>query len=822
MFTRRDALLQRVADAISSRIAYWRRDGVCTDANRAYCIWAGRDRAALVGQTMAAVFGSAVLEQVQARVDAVLDGRPQDFEIVTNGSDGTPTRSRLQFLPDLREGLADGFVAIVHDVSAPGNADFRLQLLNGELRDARDRAQAASRVKTSFLANMSHEIRTPINAIVGLTHLLQLDSQQARSRERLGKISGAAQHLLGVVNAILDLSKIESGKLALEAVDFSLDAMLARVTSLVASDARAKGLELVTNPDHLPHTLHGDETRISQALLNLLSNAVKFTAHGSVTVRCEIVEQSTETILLRFAVHDTGIGIDPALIPGLFTAFTQADSSTTRRFGGTGLGLSITRDLARLMGGDAGAESAPGHGSTFWFTVRLAPAVGASVPAHETIPTGWRALVVDDLAEARDAMCEMLGELGMRCDSVASGRDAVAAADLAAAAGDAYAVCIVDWTLPDLDGTKTWLALKGIGAHAHMRAILVTSEDSAHMWDSAFKANMRTVLVKPVSLMSLRRALNEAESGGPASRSPSPSRADAFELLRATRRGAHILLAEDNLLNQDIASSLLRSAGLDVDIASDGAETLLKAAASHYDLILMDVQMPFVDGLDATRRLRKIPAMQAVPIIAMTANAFDDDRAACLAAGMNDFLGKPFDPQAMFAKLLHWLPPGPFPEASSLQGPTEPVARADTPSHRDRLEGMSSVDGLDVGRGLELFGRDIGFYLSMLSHFAAIYREGSAELERAFVDSSPAGFAAAAHSLRSASASIGAVRLERSAHDLERLALRNDHAADIAEGATDLRLQLALFVRQLGRTVAPPGRGAVAPERAHPAPLQGS
>jgi PAS domain S-box-containing protein len=364
-----EAFLRTVADNLPARVAYWRSDGVCVFVNRAYTERYKRSREDFIGRKWTDIFGEQGARERAARGYAVLKGAAQRFEVEEKNADGILEQTWVHYIPDLQGDEVRGFFVLATDVTEIRSAELRLQLLNQELVDARNRAEAASVAKSAFLANMSHEIRTPMNAIIGLTHLLHRDSSVPEQRDRLGKVTDAAHHLLAVINDILDLSKIEAGKLNLESIDFSLDTMLTRVSALVGDGARLKGLELVVDGDGVPRSLRGDSTRLSQALLNLLSNAVKFTSAGSVALRCDVVEKRRGSVLVRFQVRDTGIGIAADKLGGLFSAFEQADSSTTRRFGGTGLGLSIAKGLVAIQGGRMGVDSTLGQGSTFWFTV---------------------------------------------------------------------------------------------------------------------------------------------------------------------------------------------------------------------------------------------------------------------------------------------------------------------------------------------------------------------------------------------------------------------------------------------------------------------
>ena len=463
--------------------------------------------------------------------DALQQGKPWKGEFHNRNKDGSESVSFAIITP-LRQpdGRVTHFVAVQEDITekrrlADELSRHRLHLEDlvvertMELLNARQQAEAANLAKSTFLANMSHEIRTPMNAIVGMTHVLRRAGVTPEQADRLDKIDGAGKHLLAIINDILDLSKIEAGRLQLETTDFQLSVVVDSVASLIRESGQAKGLQIRVELDAVPDWLRGDPTRISQALLNYAGNAVKFTEQGVITLRVRRLEERAGDLLLRFEVSDTGVGIAPDKLGRLFHAFEQADASTTRKYGGTGLGLVITRRLAELMGGEAGVDSKPGAGSTFWFTARLKPRA--------------------------------------RAENIA----------------------------------------------------------------------------------------------------PPVAYADAETAIRRRHYGKRILIVDDEPINLEVAKILLEETGLTVDAAEDGEQAIRMARENAYAAILMDMQMPNIDGLEATRQIREIRGYRDTPIIAMTANAFSEDRLRCFDAGMNDFLAKPFSPDEIFAKLLIWLDP---------------------------------------------------------------------------------------------------------------------------------------------------------------------
>ena len=534
--------------------------------------------------------------------------------------------------------------------------------MEDELVDARDIAEKASKAKAEFLANMSHEIRTPLNAIMGMAYLVLQTPLTERQTDYMTKLQDSSQHLLSLINDILDFSKVEAGKVVLEKVEFRLDQVLSTAANLIAEKATLKGIELIIDVEPgVPDSLVGDSLRVGQILINLMNNAVKFTDKGEIKVNIRVEEDLGEEVILRCSVSDTGIGMSDQQRATLFESFTQADTSTTRKYGGTGLGLAISKRLSTLMGGDIGVDSVAGHGSTFWFTIRVGR--GSEIQPTADFSVNFRnkrVLVVDDNESARLVLKHYLDVMGFQVFGAGSGETAIQAVHQAIEEQKPYDIIFMDWMMPGQDGIEASQEILSF-ASPKPQIVLITAYGRDEVFAQTQKTGISTVIVKPIQGSLLYDTIVGLLYYGKANKvqpSQQQIRLDDPEF-SATLQDRLVLIAEDNAINQEIARDILQGAGMRVLLADNGQEAVDKvtAAGDSIDLVLMDMHMPILGGIEATRMIRKDIRFSTLPIIALTANALEGDREVCEQAGMNDYISKPIDVRQLFETIIRWLKP---------------------------------------------------------------------------------------------------------------------------------------------------------------------
>jgi len=672
-----------------------------------------------------------------------------------------------------------------------------LGLRTKAIQDAMLQAEASTRMKSEFLANMSHEIRTPMNAIIGMSRLALMREPAPAQRNYLGKILGASEHLMGIINDILDFSRIEAGKLAIEAVPFQLDELLEQLSSLLDVKSEAKGIELVfrVGPG-VPQALVGDPLRLGQVLINLTGNAVKFTERGEIVVAVELRKTRQDGVLLAFSVSDTGIGMSQEQLGRLFQSFTQADSSTTRKYGGTGLGLSISRQLVELMQGEIGVTSTPGVGSRFTFTVPLGVA-GDQPRARKVQLEDMRALVVDDSASARLALAEMLGALGLRADTAASGEECLALIERSQGRAEPYQLILMDYLMPGLDGVETIRRIRqrdpALGPLPAILMISACSRDTVMAEQGELPVD--AFLHKPVGpallYHSLLQALHPQGAGAPGMEVYPGMLPDLPRL-----DGARILLVEDNANNREVALDFMAAARMQVDVAFNGVEALRMVNEGDYDLVLMDIQMPEMDGLTATREIRNVPRLRQLPIVAMTAHALPSDRALSRQAGMNDHVSKPIDPDLLFCTLLKWIDPARL-VGRPLPASNTPL-RIDSGDDADTLAPLPAVPGIDWRLALDNVDGQRSRLHKRAGSFVREYAPAPRQLRDALAGGDLPRLQTLAHNLKSSAAYVGAFELTSGAGRLE-LSLRDGQlervGVDVAAVVTALDTVLAGLAR---------------------------
>jgi signal transduction histidine kinase/DNA-binding response OmpR family regulator/CHASE3 domain sensor protein len=678
----------------------------------------------------------------------------------------------------VRDGVIEKLEGAFQDITERKLADESTRLLNVELVSARDQAEAASNAKSQFLANMSHEIRTPMNAVLGMLQLLGQTELNRRQHDYVDKAQSAAKSLLAIFNDILDFSKIEAGKMSLDVRPFALDGLMRYLAVILSTSIGGKEIEAVLDLDtHLPLDLDGDELRLQQVLINLSGNAVKFTESGEIVVSLKMVAMSKSTIEVEFAVRDTGIGIAPEHLNEIFEGFSQAESSTARRFGGTGLGLAISRRLVKLMGGELKVQSELGVGSRFSFTLsfersaiqRIAPNRLPAVSMPDmAVGKQFRALIVDDNESTRAVLHAMISAMGWHCDAVDSGRGALLRLRQNAQRDLKYDVVFMDWKMPDLDGWQTTQLIREGGTAVGAPIIIMISAHGREALVERLREQPSLLdgfLVKPVTASMLFDAVSDAMAGEAAQNTVARQPSTSNRL-----KGLRLLVVEDNVMNQQVAFELLSNEGAHVTVAGDGWLGVHEAlsAKPRFDAVLMDIQMPDIDGYEATAKIRSNPFMVSMPIIAMTANALAEDKAACLAAGMNDHIGKPIDLEILVKIVLKHC------------RPEDGEAR-----HLEPAPSSAPDTSQDFRDALRRIGENRTLYADMSKLFIRSCTTLAADLQRHILREDKAAARALLHTLQGTASTVGAMSLVNHAAALEKQLLLAGNTASVVFSADE-------------------------------------
>ncbi len=750
--------------------------------------WQQAHRMALSMACQRFISGGALPASRRATIDGIRsDGKRVDLEITIS-----TVMTRDQPI----------FTAFLRDITSS-------KQLKISLNDALAAAEAALQTKDLFLANMSHEIRTPMNGVLGMIDLALGTDSADRAREFLCHAKSSSHILLRLINDILDYSKIESGKLLMEAVDFYLGDVLADAVNLFRQMALDKELELVVSaPPQSIGLLVGDRLRLQQVLVNLVGNAIKFTQKGGIHIKAVLIEQHAERVRLEFSVKDTGIGIRADHMAQLFSPFVQADNSITRKFGGTGLGLTICKRLVEMMGGKIWIASTPNVGSTFYFTVILGRNQ-QTTPYHPVLPDDLRemkALVVDDNRDARLVATDMLTHMGLATTAVESGSQCLEALLAAARHGSPYALLLLDWHMPGMNGLETVQTimaepvLQGSAAGSPaaaepLKIIMMTAFGREELAQHAKQAGVGACLIKPMTPSLLLDTILDV--CGKTTTKAYDSRLAGMDKTTVMRRvgGARVLLAEDNPINQRVAREMLENVGIGVTVANNGQEAIHLLLNKPFELVFMDVQMPVLDGYQASRQLRSMEKFSVLPIVAMTAHALTGDRENCLAAGMSDYISKPIDMQQLYRVLTTWIKPQGNPVNVS-------ALLAQTTGQEQSRESLADLPGIQVQAALNALGTTVAFYKEMWRDFLRDHSADGEKIRSAlFVQERPDTARLLAHAIKGMAGNLGAKELGHIAQDLEQAIADNHreawpHALERFEQAMEEVLQSAASLRQ--------------------------
>jgi PAS domain S-box-containing protein len=728
--------------------------GIITDVNRQMEALTGSTRDELIGAPFKNYFTDPA--RAEAAIRLVLNEKKvTDYELTARDREGKVTvvsYNATTFYD--RDRKLQGVFAAARDITERKQHE-------DSLREASLTAEKANHVKSDFLANMSHEIRTPMNAIIGMTRLALRKNPDSGLHSYLSKIDNAAQSLLSIVNDILDYSKIEAGKMELEQITFCLDEVLNNLNDIVREKAEQKGIEIVFSMgNETPHYLKGDPLRLGQILINLVNNAIKFTEKGEVIVEVMVAEGAGDRRQFKFSVCDTGIGMSPEQVSNLFRSFNQADTSITRKYGGTGLGLAITKQLCELMEGTLEVESEPGKGSKFLFTATFGVATGglplqAGALRRDLLQKS--VLIVDDSESTRDMLIAMLGANGLAAKAVSSGEEALAAITRASEEGEPFDLVLMDWRMPGIDGIETSRRMKADRSISRIPAVLMISAfEREEAMSGVANHELDGFLIKPVNESLLIDAI--ASIFGVKPDYPNSDLQPAPGSYPTELAGRRVLLVEDNEVNRDLATELLGDLGIQLTIAVNGREGVDRVATEPFDLVLMDIQMPVMDGLTATKLIRAEGRFGKLPILAMTAHAMSGDRERSLNAGMNDHITKPIDPNRLLAALIRWMP-------ESHSGRLEP-RMASVKSSPEEDDIPRQLPPFDIQAALTRIGKPKLLRKLMLG-FCAQYESAGFELREHIAYGRTEDAERLAHSLKSVAGMLEARSLAEAASSIE-------------------------------------------------------